>query len=63
MKTNTHCMITLLYACKYIHSSQISFCLDQIHVIQFLSKMLNFENLNALAKIEKLRPARDMLGI
>jgi len=54
MKTDTNCMITLLYMCKYIRSSQISFCLDQIHLIQFLSKTLNFENLNAQAKIKKL---------
>jgi hypothetical protein len=54
MKTDTSCMSTLLYACKYIHSSQICFCFDQIHFIQFLSKMLNFEDLNAQAKIVKL---------
>jgi len=57
MKTDTNCMITLLYAYKYIHSSQINFCLNQIHFIQFLSEKLNFENLNIQAKIEKLWPA------
>jgi len=40
-------MITHVYASKYIHSSQISLCLAQIHFIQFLSNTLNFRNLSA----------------
>jgi hypothetical protein len=36
--------------------------LDQLQFIKFLSKMLNFENLNPQAKLEKLCPAWDTLG-
>jgi len=63
MKTDTNCKITHSYASKSTHSSQISFCLNQIYFVHFLSKIPNLENLNAQSKLEKLGPARDMLGI
>jgi hypothetical protein len=63
MKTDTNGMITQSYASKCVHSLQINFCSDQLQFIHFLSETMNFGNLNAQAKPDKLRPARLKLSM